>query len=84
VVGFDDIDFAALAHPPLTTVSLPRDQLGKLAFEALQKILRSERRQGAEYVVETRLVIRESTERSPSAEQEAPPAIPAPAHSVSE
>ncbi|HUT57194.1 MAG TPA: LacI family DNA-binding transcriptional regulator, partial [Phycisphaerae bacterium] len=36
VVGFDDIDFASLAYPPLTTISLPRDRLGQLAFEALQ------------------------------------------------
>ena len=61
VVGFDDIDFALLAHPPLTTISLSRDRLGKLAFEALDKLLRSKGRQGAEYVVETQLVIRQST-----------------------
>lgn len=61
VVGFDDIDFAALAHPPLTTVNLSRECLGKLAFEALHKILKSKRREGAEYVVETQLVIRQST-----------------------
>jgi len=73
VVGFDDIDFASLAYPPLTTISLPRDRLGKLAFEALQKMLRSERRLGAEYVVETRLVVRQTTTRALSAQQEAPP-----------
>jgi LacI family transcriptional regulator len=61
VVGFDDIDFAHIVRPPLTTVELRRDQLGRLAFEALQKILRSKRRRGAEYVVETQLVIRQST-----------------------
>lgn len=61
VVGFDDIDFARLAHPPLTTVNLSRDRLGKLAFEALHKMLRSKRHEGAEYVVETQLVIRQST-----------------------
>lgn len=61
VVGFDDIDFARLAYPPLTTVNLSRDRLGKLAFEALHKMLRSKRREGAEYVVESHLVIRQST-----------------------
>lgn len=61
VVGFDDIDFARLAHPSLTTVNLSREHLGKLAFGALHKILRSKRREGAEYVVETQLVIRQST-----------------------
>jgi LacI family transcriptional regulator len=61
VVGFDDIDFARLAHPPLTTVRLSRDQLGRLAFEALQKIMRSKQRQGSEYLLETQLLIRQST-----------------------
>ena len=41
VVGFDDIDLACFTHPPLTTVSLPRCEIGKLAFKALNKILRS-------------------------------------------
>ncbi len=61
VVGFDDIDFAQLSNPPLTTVSLSRQRLGTLAFEALAKMLRSKRRGGAEYVVETQLVVRKST-----------------------
>lgn len=61
VVGFDDIDFAQFAHPALTTVSLSRERLGKLAFAALGRILRSKSREGAEYVVETQLVVREST-----------------------
>jgi LacI family transcriptional regulator len=61
VIGFDDIDFARHAHPPLTTVNLSRVRLGKLAFEALYKMLRSGRRKGCEYVVETQLVVREST-----------------------
>jgi LacI family transcriptional regulator len=69
VVGFDDIDFASLAHPPLTTVMLSRAQLGKLAFEALMKMLRSKHRKGAEYLVETELVIRRSTSEAPSSTQ---------------
>ena len=51
VVGFDDIDFAKLARPPLTTVSLSRENLGRLAFDALAKILGSKRREGTEYIV---------------------------------
>ena len=61
LVGFDDIDFACLTHPSLTTVNLPRGDIGKLAFEALHKILRSKSNRGAEYVVETHLVVRQST-----------------------
>jgi LacI family transcriptional regulator len=61
LVGFDDIDFARFTHPPLTTVSLPRSEIGKLAFQALHKILRSKSHRGAEYIVGTHLVIRQST-----------------------
>jgi len=64
VVGFDDIYFSSIAVPPLTTVGLSRERLGKLALEALQKILRNKKRQGAEYVVETQLVVRRSTARA--------------------
>jgi LacI family transcriptional regulator len=66
VVGFDDIDFASFVHPPLTTVMLSRAQLGKLAFEALMKMLRSKQGKGAEYLVETELVIRRSTSEASS------------------
>lgn len=61
VVGFDDIYLARFADPPLTTVSLSRERLGKLAFEALERMLRSKRPRGAEYVLETQLVVRQST-----------------------
>jgi DNA-binding LacI/PurR family transcriptional regulator len=61
VVGIDDISFAFLARPPLTTIRVPREQLGIMAFEALDKILKLKRRKGAEYVVATELVIRNST-----------------------
>ncbi len=61
VVGFDDIDFAQLAHPPLTTISLPRDRLGSLAFQALHKLFGHRAPHGAEFVIETHLVKRHST-----------------------
>jgi LacI family transcriptional regulator len=35
VVGFDDIEFAAYANPPLTTVAVPRHELGARAWDAL-------------------------------------------------
>jgi DNA-binding LacI/PurR family transcriptional regulator len=73
VIGFDDIEFARIAYPPLTTVNLSRDQLGGLAFLALQNILKSKMRSGAEYVVETQLVIRKSTARAPEDRNPAQP-----------
>jgi LacI family transcriptional regulator len=41
VVGFDDIEAARLSDPPLTTVSVDRAAMGRLAFSMLeQRILR--------------------------------------------
>ena len=60
VIGSDDIYFARLASPPLTTLRLSREQLGILAFEALEKMLHSKRLKGTEYVLTTQLVIRQS------------------------
>jgi LacI family transcriptional regulator len=61
IIGADDISFARYANPPLTTVRVARDQLGKLAFEALNRFMRSKRRLGTEYVVETHLIVRGSS-----------------------
>jgi DNA-binding LacI/PurR family transcriptional regulator len=61
VIGIDDISFAFLARPPLTTIRVPRERLGTIAFEALDKMLKLKRRKGADYYVETELVVRRST-----------------------
>jgi DNA-binding LacI/PurR family transcriptional regulator len=61
VVGSDDIQLARLWRPSLTTIRLPRDAMGKLAFTALETMLHLKRRPGAEYVLETQLVVRQST-----------------------
>jgi DNA-binding LacI/PurR family transcriptional regulator len=69
VIGIDDISFAFLARPPLTTIGVPRERLGTIAFQALDKMLKLKRRRGAEYYLETALVVRRSTaaarERAP-------------------
>ena len=64
VIGIDDISFAFLTRPPLTTIRVPREQLGKTAFGALDKMLRLKRRKGAKYHLETELIIRKSTARA--------------------
>jgi DNA-binding LacI/PurR family transcriptional regulator len=61
VIGIDDIPFASLARPPLTTISVPREELGRVAFQALDKMLTLKRRKGADYFLETKLVVRKST-----------------------
>jgi DNA-binding LacI/PurR family transcriptional regulator len=61
IVGFDDIELSQFAQPPLTTIRLPRTELGRIAFEALFRILRGESQKGAEYRIESHLVVRSST-----------------------
>lgn len=61
VVGIDDISFAFLVRPPLTTIRVPREELGIVSFQALEKLLKQKRSRGAEYVIDTELVIRKST-----------------------
>ena len=61
VIGIDDISFAFLARPPLTTIRVPRERLGRIAFQALDKMLKLKRRKGVDYYLETDLVIRQST-----------------------
>ncbi len=41
IVGLDDILYAALACPPLTTIHVPRVELGRLGFEILERMRRS-------------------------------------------
>jgi DNA-binding LacI/PurR family transcriptional regulator len=61
VIGIDDVSFAFLTRPPLTTIRVPREQLGRTAFQALDKMLGLKRRKGAEYHLETELIVRKST-----------------------
>lgn len=64
VIGFDDIAMACHANPPLTTISPPKQQMGRLAIDL---ILRSPA-EGSSAVssfimLESPLVVRESTAR---------------------
>src|ERR1700674_1712235 len=61
VARIDDISFAFLARPPLTTISVPRERLGIIAFEALDKMLSLKRRRGADYSLEPDWVVPSST-----------------------
>ena len=60
VVGFDDLDFACVLAPPLTTVAADAEGLGAAAFEALATDLAGGS-PAAERVMPVRLTVREST-----------------------
>lgn len=61
VIGFDDIAFAQLTKPSLTTVNLPLNELGRRAVELLINSLENLDKPGVEIRIPTRLVIRNST-----------------------
>jgi len=66
VVGFDDIHLAEFTEPPLSTVRLSRKELAFKAFGALFGHIESQRgavvrRSPDDLLVETRLVVRDST-----------------------
>ena len=65
VVGADDIPFATLTHPPLTTVQIANELLGRLACQTLLGML-GEGKPASELVLATELVIRDSTAMAPA------------------
>jgi DNA-binding LacI/PurR family transcriptional regulator len=60
VTGFDNISLSEMAYPALTTVHIPREQIGKHLFDALT---RSPEKAAAprEVIIEPELVLRDST-----------------------
>lgn len=61
VVGADDIPLAELMTPSLTTIHIPRQELGRTAFAMIQRALNSEFPTGTECSLDTRLIVRGST-----------------------
>jgi len=68
LVGFDDIRLAQFVLPPLTTVRMSQSELARIAFHALLTELERETpsEHGTEYVLETSLVLRDSTTLAPT------------------
>ncbi|MDR7484425.1 MAG: LacI family DNA-binding transcriptional regulator [Armatimonadota bacterium] len=60
VVGFDDITFASLVDPRLTTVAQPKYRMGCLAMERMLELLGGADRTPRRLVLEPRLIVRDS------------------------
>ena len=60
VVGFDDLDFARVLSPPLTTVGADAGRLGAVAFETLAAAIAGEEPEAGQ-VLPVELVVRGST-----------------------
>lgn len=63
VTGFDDIPFAALSHPPLTTVRQPQAEIAAEAVRLLSRVLGAEEAPPARVALRPSLTIRSSTSR---------------------
>lgn len=61
VIGFDDIAWATLNNPPLTTISIPKGQLGREAAKRLLAHLDDPQQAAVEMVVGVQLITRAST-----------------------
>jgi len=63
VVGFDDVEISAYYDPPLTTMAVPAYEMGQLAAKILIENIRGESKPPQQYILETKLVIRGSTDK---------------------
>lgn len=61
VTGFDNIRLSEYSYPPLTTVQIPRDRIGRLAFQMLVPDKDGRKPPGREIVIDPELVLRDST-----------------------
>src|SRR5262249_28099528 len=60
IVGFDDIPLASLVNPALTTMHVPRYQLGEMVMQLLLRVMAADGAFEEHLWVEPRLIIRDS------------------------
>jgi LacI family transcriptional regulator len=60
LVGFDDVEMAAISHPPLTTIYQPKYELGEAAVNILLAARSGKQKEPEHRVLGVRLVERES------------------------
>jgi LacI family repressor for deo operon, udp, cdd, tsx, nupC, and nupG len=65
IIGFDDINYAAMYNPTLTTISQPQYELGCEAMRLLLMQIRGEIKHPVNVVLDHKLVIRDSIRRLP-------------------
>jgi LacI family transcriptional regulator len=65
VIGFTDMPVAEHSNPPLTTVAIPKDQLGRLAAELLLDLVDRKFQGISNTTLPTELIVRESSAPPP-------------------
>lgn len=66
IVGFDNIPTASHANPPLTTIDVPKTRMGRMAYQMLIQLRKQEIMGGGFTLVDTVLMVRESSGPAPS------------------
>jgi LacI family transcriptional regulator len=65
LVGFDDIELASYAIPPLTTIAQPKQEIGQTAVRLLLERIEKKRQDVKRVILPTSLTIRQSSARAP-------------------
>jgi DNA-binding LacI/PurR family transcriptional regulator len=61
VIGIDDIDIASTVEPQLTSIHIPRRQIGQTAWKQLMGFIKNQATAGREEIIKTCLIKRAST-----------------------
>lgn len=61
IIGFDDIPFSTMILPALTTIHQPIIKIGEAAFEIMNRRLQGTRLRKKQVVMESSLIVRDST-----------------------
>jgi len=69
VVGFDDLEISAYYDPPLTTMAVPAYDMGRTAAKILIENIRGEINTPRQCILETKLMIRGSTDKKENPER---------------
>lgn len=60
IIGFDDLPFSAIASPPLTTLRVPKQEMGRIATRRLIQLIKNREDASAKIEVSTQFVERGS------------------------
>jgi len=66
VVGFDNIVMSNYTDPPLTTISVAKEYMGKMGVNRLLQMIENEDQKAVRLEVPIELVVRESTAKAPT------------------
>jgi LacI family transcriptional regulator len=73
LIGFDDIEFAAMLEPPLSTIAQPAQEMGASSAELLLRLIAGQKPRQKTLVMSPKLVLRGTTRPRPaSATQQTP------------